>query len=178
MPNFIQGTFRIRGTLADIKRFLSECIESVGVVTPVQIQFEEYGAEYLKTVCFEFVSGRDDTYGVYIKDSKRQYICCAPKSYFYIRRVDSETDKYIMAVPYIAAWSIDKELMQTICKKYHLDVKVNGYESGMQFISEYELKYVHTKIPDEDNYKVMTESVISYDDTDWDWYSPMPYLGG
>jgi hypothetical protein len=54
-----------------------------------------------------------------------------------------------------------------IAKKYKIDIRVNGYEKGMEFEQLFEVSR---------NGEVKCESFIQY--ADYTWECPMPLLGG
>lgn len=179
MPNIFEGTFRLRGKLEDIKAFLANELESLyPSESSLTITWDTYKDEYPNCVTGELSGELDDRYGVYIKGSKRQFILGGSSDYVHLLKVKNAENKYIMATPYHAAWGIDKDIMQNICKRYRLDIKVNGYDCGMQYEATYEVKAISTEIPDAYAYSVKIDNTVYYDGTEWEWNCVMPYLGG
>lgn len=179
MSNWIEGTFRVRGSLKNVKQFIDEGLGTVSSKQPpIKIEYDSLLEKSPKVIYAEVISGWDEDFGVYIKDSRRQFICVNGDSNINICRVDYTEDMYLFAVRYKGAWQIDRETMQYICKKYHLDVKVNGYENGGQFEEIYELRYLHLDSSNTDDFFVVADTSKEYKGTNWEWDCLMPNLGG
>lgn len=78
-----------------------------------------------------------------------------------------ENGEFQFSSSFKSAWAIDTEPLANIAKKYEIDIRVNGYEMGMQFEQLLEVSR---------NGTVKCESFIQYED--YEWECPMPLLGG
>ena len=159
MPNWIEGTLKLRGKREDIRRFLkNEIVASTwyGETPDVSEQvIDDSGDDYLD---FTF---KDEPW---IKDTRRAFIT---SKYFLM------TEDYGVAVFDIKqAWSFhatdkDLERWKEISQKYKVDLKLYGIECGVGFCHE-------IIITDEGNRVI--ENEIQYED--WDWDCPFPNMGG
>ena len=148
MPNWIEGTMKVRGTKDNLTQFLNNAIGGV--------------------VAHEL--GNDVEYSLpesaYVADSWRAFV--RESCYCYI---DGDKDIQTITIPIQQAWSFTPndnaaERWITLAKKYFVDIRLQGFECGMEFYQDYAI---------EDG-KVTIDNVIEYDD--WDWECPMPRLGG
>lgn len=162
MPNWCEGTFRARGKLENIKRFILEGIEAAAndVCRIKEIEPESSDCK----ASFEVES----YYGMlWLKDTKRQFIEPREKSILNIYDVPGKTGIGIFMEPFKGAWAINEEDMMTIAKDYQIEVKVNGYEMGGRFEQTVEV----------DAHGIFRERKYKYY-VDYDWDCPMPLLGG
>ena len=79
---------------------------------------------------------------------------------------DREDERIILFDCFKAAWNIDPEPYEEFSKKYNIDIRIDGWERGMEF-------YVNLII---EHGEVTKRTEIKYDD--WAWDSQMPQLGG
>lgn len=79
---------------------------------------------------------------------------------------DSQDEKCVLTIPMEAAWSIDSDSLLAICKEFKIDMKIQGFERGMEFSQLIE-------IVDE---KIIQDEEIIY--KDWKWDCPCPDIGG
>lgn len=142
MPNWCEGTLKVRGTLENVRRFMEEGIEWA----PGKLMVEEDGD------ALEFsTSGTGERW---IKNTSRHFIMCDEPMYFY--------EGYTLFLHLKAAWNINAEELQTVCQEYDTDMKIEAYEKGMQFGQIVEII----------NGEITRNEDIEYDDYDWDCPSP------
>ena len=160
MPNWIEGTMKLRGKREDIKRFLdneldasSYCGEKRAVEEQVQCNSDDEYMEY---------TFKDEPY---IKGTRRAFVT---DDYLYMNE-----DEGVVCIRIKQAWSFsaapdDRELAlwKDNAHKYNIDIKLYGVESGMQFCQE----VIALR-----NCDRVINNVIEYED--WYWVYPFPYMG-
>ena len=170
MPNWIQGTFRARGSKENIIRFIREGIKPsswAGKDDEIEMELKEYEEDYI-TAKWTLKSGNETDYPewLHIDGTERHFLKPDDYGEFDIHQTDSKTD-FIMVVSFKAAWGINIDQMGEVAKKYEIDIRMNGYERGMEFEQTIEVT--------RKGY-VLTKALISY--PDYQWECPMPLLGG
>ncbi len=168
MPNWIEGTFRARGSKENIKRFLLEGLEPCG----------EYGKN--KEISKEITYDEDDYLEIEFKyaDNEEEYpktlhIAGTVRQFvegLFCGTIDASKTKngdFQLALDYKGAWRIDQKHFLELTKKYEIDIKVNGYERGMEFESFFEVNRKG---------QVVCDCYKEY--SDYTWECPMPLLGG
>lgn len=123
MPNWCEGTLKVRGSKEDIINFLKNGIKPMGHFSDseeAEIKEEEY-----------FMIVRTGKSGFYLNDSRRGFIeedeIC----------FDYEQD--VLALDYKQAWGIDADELANISKSYNVDFKIYAYERGMEFNQNIEI---------------------------------------
>ena len=155
MPNWCEGTLKVRGTLNDLKNFVLNGLKPVDLLgnEQPQLQLENVDDTYL------FINVNDS---LYMKGTKRHF--CEPD---YIEAYPNAPDDIIvMFLPMKAAWNIDAHALLQLCKEFNVDMKIQGFERGMQF----------SKIIEIVNGEILQDDEIKYDD--WEWDCICPDLGG
>ena len=161
MPNWIEGTMKLRGKREDIKRFLDNELEASSW----------YGEK--KALEEQVKCDSDDSYFEYtfknephIKGTRRAFVT---DDYLYMNE-----DEGTACVSIKQAWSFsttrdDKELdlWKDNAHKYNIDIKLFGIECGMEFCQEVIV------LKDSDR---VIHNVIQYED--WAWDCPFPRMGG
>ena len=161
MPNWIEGTMKLRGKREDIKRFLDNELEAssyLGEQVPLEKQVEcDSDASY-----FEYTFTDEP----HIKRTRRAFIT---SNYLYM-----DADEGTACVNIKQAWSFsvkqddsDLDIWMDNAHKYNIDIKLYGIECGMEFCQEV--------IALKDSDKVI-HNVIQY--ADWEWECPFPNMGG
>lgn len=155
MPNWIEGTMKVRGTKDNLMQFLNNVID--GVVAHKLDNNVEYGLPEVEYSLPE---------SAYVSDSRRAFVRESCYCYIYDNK-----DIQIITIPIQQAWSFGvndlvAERWITLAKKYSVDIRLQGFECGMEFYQDYAI---------EDG-KVTINNIIQYDN--WDWECPMPRLGG
>jgi len=143
MPNWIEGTLKLRGSSENLKRFFDNAIQPPCYTCYYDGEFNE-------------VKIMPDAW---IKGTSRAFV--NDECYIYWEKA-YET----VCIPIRQAWCFVAEEWAEISKKYNLDVRLYGFEQGMEFCQEVEII----------DGKVTMDNKIRYDD--WDWECPMPRMGG
>lgn len=166
MPNWIEGTLKLRGNSEDLKRFFAEGLEPS----------TDHGEELDKNVTLEdFVKWKhyaccdicDD-----IEIHNQPHIIGTRRAFIYdcdVCWVGSNDEIDTICMPFKQAWSFSAtglEQWEDISKKFNLDIRLYGFESGMEFCEEVEIIKGKTTL----------HNVIKYND--WYWECPMPLMGG
>ena len=159
MPNWIEGTLKLRGKTEGLKKFFTEYLETpayhLGILPAPEIDefikfdFDDYGQEYEVTI-------KDEPH---IKGSRRAFL---GEDDF----IDWGGAQATIALTIKQAWNFDVEPFVAISKECGLDVRLYGFECGMEYCQEIEII----------GGEVIFDNTIKYDD--WYWECPMPRLGG
>jgi len=173
MPNWCEGNLRLRGTGKAILDFVKNEFEVVG---------HEKGKGLLggqSTCAPEIVyeccevdakvpeQAKDWAFlDMYIKDTRRNFVGGKGFS-FYIGGEDELKDVHTVCIDdFRAAWGVDATPYVEKAKKYGVDIKIIGFERGMEFAQYIEII----------NGELIKNDEIKFDD--WDWECIMPNMGG
>lgn len=168
MPNWIEGTFRARGSKENIKRFLLEALKQCGGYGENKEILKEISYEEDDCIGIEFkYAGGEEEYlkTLYIAGTQHQFIENLRMGI--VEAKETKNGEFQLALHYKGAWSIDKEHFIEIAKKYEVDIRVNGYECGMEFEQLFEVNRKGN---------VICDLFKKYDD--YIWECQMPLLGG
>ncbi|MEH7249215.1 hypothetical protein V7114_20860 [Neobacillus niacini] len=160
MPNWCEGSLKVRGEKENIKKFL------LGAFTPIQpailqILRPDLKAPELKVTEDEWSitlesSGKD---GFYVRGTRRNFI--------ENNSIEWEFEKQVLIIEnYKAAWGIDSEPLAKLSKEYDIDLKIYGFERGMEFNQDIE---IHKG-------QIIKDNEIKFDDYEWECINPT--LGG
>lgn len=151
MPNWIEGTMKVRGNPKNIVNFLDNAIESACRTQEVCIDDIEFSFQ-------DFA---------HIKGSRRAFVrgCCS----VYINPLSTAIQT--VCLPIRQAWSFtpyegSESRWLNLAKEYSVDIRLQGFECGMQFYQDFAVC----------NGEIFIDEVRKYDD--WDWDCPMPMMGG
>ncbi len=156
MPNWCEGSLKVRGKIANLKAFVLNGLQ------PVTIKCEDD-----RKLSFD---SEDDTSfyiskienSLWLKGSFRHF--CEPD---YIEvYADNPDDSVILIIPMRAAWTILSDNLQALCEEFNVDMKIQGFERGMQFSQVIEIV----------NGEILKDEEIHY--ADWNWDCPCPQMGG
>ena len=173
MPNWCAGTLKIRGEGSGIRNFIengltlySGSFDHPTVVDKSKWLYVDY--TYYVDTCDDKWVGYHITppyyEGVHVNDTNRAFIC--GDQYLEIPCGESESSKIISCLNFKQAWDIRSSDWVGLSKKWNLDFRLFGFESGMEFCREVEV------IKGE----ITMDKTIKYDD--WLWECPMPGMGG
>lgn len=156
MPNWCEGTLKVRGTIKDLKNFVLNGLIPVNPLgttkEPLSLDGEDETSLYISSV--------PDT--LYIKGTHRAF--CEPG---YIEACSDEpNDKTILTMPFKQSWKILSDNLLEVCKEFNVDMKIQGFERGMEFSQIVEIV----------NGEIVQDEEIKYDD--WEWDCPCPDMGG
>ena len=170
MPNWCEGTLRLRGKRKDIVEFLKDNLRAVGhdpesfdsIDWPVRVTEEDDG-QYI-TVCGDNEK-HSNSYGwIWIKGTHRNFIV---ENEIYVDMYGDEDKTYTVCIDkFNAAWGIDPEPYISFSKKYGLDIKIFASEQGMQF--EQCIEIVNGELVKDKEYRY----------EDWKWEAVNPNMGG
>lgn len=156
MPNWCEGTLKVRGTIKDLKNFVLNGLLPVSLFgstkEPLSLDEEDETSLYISSV--------PDT--LYIKGTRRAF--CEP-DYIEVSS-DEPNDKTILTMPFKQAWAILSDNLLEVCKEFNVDMKIQGFERGMRFSQIVEIV----------DGEICQDEEIKYDD--WDWDCPCPDMGG
>ena len=154
MPNWIEGTMKVRGKAENLMRLFENAFETLDNGT--------YRADkdiYSESVDYNIKSS------LYIEGSRRAFTSQSFNVYVDFNEYQT------VSFPVKQAWSWTPEEGSeqrwiNLAKKYGVDIRLQGFECGMQFYQDLEIV----------NGEIVTDNVVQYDD--WEWECPMPNLGG
>lgn len=148
MPNWIVGTMKVRGTKDSLDQFFTKAL--------LATVFEDSDSKEYRI-----------TEKAYVEDSRRAFVSEA-----YEAEVDKDfPGKQTIAIPIQQAWSFTPDsnaLLRwvNLAKKYNVDIRLQGFERGIEFYQDLAIE----------NGEITIDEVTEYDD--WNWECPMPLLGG
>ena len=146
MPNWCEGVMKLRGAKDDILRFLEEGFEPSYKNSAIEI--DEFGEEV------NIINVN------YIENTQRAFV---DEQYFYI--IDAG-DSTIVSIKMRQAWDFSVGDFLAISEKYNLDIRLFGWERGMEFSRE--ILIVDKNIIKDRTYRY----------SDWEWEVPFSDLGG
>ena len=150
MPNWIEGTMKVRGKADNLIRFMDEAFDAA---------MKKY--EWEDCVDYGIPAG------AYIRGSRRAFTRDEGNG-----NIDkAENEDQVITLPIKQAWSfspaVGEELRWVrLAEEYGVDIRLQGFERGMEFYQD--LAIVGGRIT--------IDKVVEYDD--WAWDCPMPNLGG
>lgn len=164
MPNWAEGTLKIRGTRADIKNFLENGLDAIDTVAAIQIFIgknnnHEPNKIEIRQDDWEMTLKAPE--GLYIKGTRRAFFEGPIQWYF-----DDKHKEVLTIDSFKQAWGVDAEQFAQISKTYNLDIRIYVFERGMEFNQEVEV------IKGE----VTKNQEIQFNDYDWECINPL--LGG
>lgn len=150
MPNWAEGTLKLRGRRENIKSFLKEIFRSDDVT--ISEEMDDQTLILTLTSIYSYF---------YINNTKRAFI--DKNKIEVLLEEDFET---IEIDDFKQAWRVIPKNYQEFSKKYNVDIKIFVFEQGLQFTQEIEI--VEGEITKNETRK--------YDDYQWD--VPFSRLGG
>lgn len=162
MPNWIVGTFKVRGNKENITLFVTDALR--GTWSDGEDRKSTLNEEYSDAGDL-FFDVHEDT--LWLVDTNRQFV--EPDGE--IHAFNFQGKDFICAMPFRGAWGIRTEEMVELAKRYHVDIKVDGFEQGMGFEQHVEVDRKGNVLKDiDENY--------GHDYATYVWECPMPLLGG
>lgn len=159
MPNWIEGTLKLRGKRDNIRKFFNEGLEPSSC----------FGEERPLS---EFIT--DDSSDDYLDYSFKNepHIKGTRRAFITGNYAELYKEYGTVCVDIKQAWSFDSnekdlEAWKEIAKKYSIDLKLFGIECGMEFCQELIILHKEDKI---------IENVTRYEN--WEWDCPFPRMGG
>ena len=152
MPNWIEGTLKLRGDYEKIRQFFMEGLDqSAGIFenAPIRCFVTDFSGKGYTNLAFDN--------SPHIRDTSRAFIT-GKEVYF--------EPGMIACIEIKQAWDFAVTEWIEISKKYGVDIRLFGFEMGYEFCREIEVAKGKLTI-----YKKITYS-------DYQWECPMPTLGG
>lgn len=163
MPNWIEGTLKIRGTYENVKRFFMEQIEAE--CHNIEVALGLKPAPPPRQIVSEDEDGwLEITEEAYIKGTRRAFV--KPDDVYLNPEKTNVAVLNIRQAWSFTAYDQDLERWEAISKKYGVDIRLYGVERGVEFVETLEII----------NGETTAHDVIEYDD--WKWECPFPNLGG
>lgn len=164
MPNWCKGILKIRGKKENIIKFLKEgtvLIEGIGEPKEIktEIEINKYDEIEIKNINRE--KNRDC---LYIKETVRHFIDPIENKIFIYD--EDEEEQTICLEDFKAAWGIDVDALRTISKRYNIDIKIYGFERGMEVNQDIEIV----------KGEIIKDREIEFNNYIWECINPM--LGG
>lgn len=164
MPNWCKGNLKIRGKKENIVNFLKEgtlLLEGFWEPKEIKPDIEEIH-DYDEIEIKNFDKEKRDC--LYIKETRRHFIDPVENE-IYIYDTDKE-EQIICLENFKAAWGIDTDALRTISKRYNIDIKIYGFERGMEFNQDIEII----------KGKIIKDEEIKFENYQWECINPD--LGG
>lgn len=168
MPNWAEGSLKIRGSIKNIKRFLDEGIQkkklnTFGKETDENIvSFNDWSDECGIGYEYHFVSTS------HIKHTSRAFIdpeIVKNGEYAYL---GGESKEHIntIALSFKQAWRAEAKSFEKISKEYGIDIAIHTFETGAEFEQDILIK----------DGEIVKDEIIEYDN--YQFESALPMLGG
>lgn len=161
MPNWIEGTMKLRGKREDILRFFREGLDASSWLGD--------GSGKLKDQVTD--ESEDDWMEFHFRNEP--HIAGTRRAFITDDHVYMEKDEGIACVNVKQAWAFDAgrdtkdmENWKNISDKFNVDIRLFGIESGMCFTQEIIIVRGRRPIVNDREYE------------DWDWECPFPRMGG
>lgn len=170
MPNWCEGSLKLRGDPMDILRFIQEGLNVYSYSNShdnTLLDKSKWMDVVEDTDSVEIYFDHDE---IYVEDTQRAFINLVytglAKREVYI---DKHKNPEICVLHVSQAWSFREEDWIEIAKKYNLDIRLTGIEQGMGFMED----LIITK---DGEVTDLSPSYKNYDD--FEWNCPIPFLGG
>lgn len=157
MPNWIEGSLRIRAPYENMLAFFEKGIDSSSLHLYIDENNESFEVAYLN----------DNGY-VYIQDTQRAFLYDIFD--IEVNRKDADKSGNVYAALQVRqAYCFNTQEWRRISKRFGIDIRLTGYECGMCVKEEIEIVHGH----------ILCDSVRSYETyNDWLWEAEMPFMGG
>ena len=149
MPNWCEGTLKVRGTKENLTRFILEGLHPVGFLGDAKepLKPDDYGHITCQTNCW-------------IEGTRRGFVTDLDAW------VCDIEDMSVVCLETKFAWGIEAEQLLDVCKKYNVDMKIYAFERGMEFNQDIEIV----------NGQIVKDEEIQFDDYTWECVCPT--MGG
>lgn len=151
MPNWIEGTLKIRGNVNNIRYFIESGLK------PCAGRYENDPDHFVQKITNDgyFIAA-----DAYVDNSRRMFVADDCEIFLW-----GDTDR-IYFLPIKQAWGFEPGDFIYISKTYNLDLRITGFERGMGFDHEIEVINGVVTIDKSNDYN------------DYWWECPCPTLGG
>lgn len=163
MPNWCEGVLKVRGTRQNIIDYLQELVQKPIFKLSEELQPEIIFSDDGYEIKFEI---KNFDY-FYLKNTRRAFID-TDEFEFYLWEDEEDSEKIAVASisNFKQAWGIIPANYTELSKKHNVDIRIFGYELGMEFTQEVE---IHKGV-------VVKNIECKYDD--YAWEVPFSNLGG
>lgn len=147
MPNWCVGTLRVRGKSENLKNFVLKGLKPVDFLGNEcsKIELDEFGYATSDGMCW-------------IEGTRRGFVNDLDVSF-----EDYEDDSiHTIALDVKFAWGISADDLLKICKNYNVDMKIHGFEKGMQF----------NQIVEIIDGKILKDEELHFEDYRWECICP------
>ncbi|MBS4188682.1 hypothetical protein KHA94_00410 [Bacillus sp. FJAT-49705] len=158
MPNWCEGTLKVRGTKENLIKFLKNNF------TPVTWLGSDVKAEFVEEKYSVALKCDEKFHGFHVKGTRRNFIetNCIEFEFW-----DDDKETHVMVIEnYKAAWGIDAAPLAEISKEFYVDLKIYAYERGMEFNQDIEII----------DGEIVKNEEINFDD--YMWECAHPSIGG
>lgn len=171
MPNWCEGTLKVRGNLENVKKFLLEGL-NVYKFTDEREYVPVPKSEWLiitdnKDYGYYEIEFNDDD--VYVEQTNRAFVDIdngSPALYW----EQGRNERNVVSVMHVRqAWGFREKEWCEISKQYGVDIKLYGIEQGMMFTENIEIIAGEVTRNESHQYKTYEE---------WLWECPFPHMGG
>ena len=168
MPNWCAGNIRVRGTFENIVRLFKENLSAIKVCWDNDIPKTVELPPKVTVDDWCVTISNDEHDDLYIKGTHRNFI--GGRVEICDNSGDDGKEFVFVQDGYRAAWGIDinttNKAFRDMAQKYGVDIKLYGFEQGMEFAETAEY------------YRNGTEKHETQKWDDWDWDCPCPNMGG
>lgn len=147
MPNWCEGSLKVRGTKGNMTKFILEGLHPVGFLGEKhpKLSLDEYGDIDSNETCWIENTRRGFVEGVEV------YLSECEDDEIFVAVFDSKF-----------AWGISADELLKTCEKYHVDMKIHGFERGMEFNQVIEIV----------DGKILKDEELHFKDYQWDCICP------
>lgn len=171
MPNWCEGTLKVRGNYEDVRRWAVDALKCYNAHwTKDKDGMPQYVPKLAENgVIIEITNGDELCISVrecdaHITGTRRHFIKKGEYSCFLQEKGNRKIARLCMN--FEAAWKIDIEPLLEMSKKYDIDFCLHGYECGAEFNQSIIVEHG----------KIIKNEVIQFDD--YAFECPFPNLGG
>lgn len=169
MPNWAEGSLKVRGLEKDVIAFLKGALSgipsvgasmkaalSVGDIKIPNVEIEEDG----------FNIKISSPNGLHIEGSRRAFIE-GVVDYWFLDDEEDEPSQVVFTIDnFKQAWAVQTDNFARLSKKYNIDIKIHAFEKGMEFN---QLIEIHKG-------EIIKDEEIQF--ADYQWECVLPNLGG
>lgn len=166
MPNWCEGTLRVRGASKNIARFIKE---GLGVYKLDFETFETVPVDKSEWLNFTekdgFMHFKTEYQDIYVEGTHRAFITILDEI-----GLNPDIEDEVICFDFKQAWGCNPEEWVNLAKKYDLDFAIYGIESGFNIICDIRVT--------EHGEKVEDNSIEYSEHNDFVFNCPFPWMGG
>lgn len=168
MPNWCEGTVKVRGKLENVKRFLLKGLNVYSYFDNDTPEPKEQWMSIEENKKYGYYQIDFDE-SAYVEGTSRAFVSSENACpVLYCESEQSENN--VVSVMHVRqAWGFRENEWCEISKKYGIDIKLYGIERGMMFIENIEI--IAGEITKNESHEYETYE-------EWVWECPFPNLGG